>query len=311
MIKTLRITSILAAIAAAVLIKYFVFPMVVGTGGDPRVDKVLDEPTVVDQFRQTTGAVSKGKVPDVSPLVKQAIAFAGYLNPKPVVGTRKPGGTKGPLRPPVGPTSPKFTVCATTYFAGNPELSQVLIDEPGRDRRWVRQASMVGHLFIEQVKDGVVIVKSSKDTYELEVAATLNAAPAKKTSPISRSTRSQSPVRRSPPTYSRALPGAKSPSKLPAQPDSAELARREAVTKDLVDKLTEKRMAMKPAERARLDDLLSYFDPARAAAKGAESPTKPVEKAKSGDADPNRASSLIKGGKIDTGAVKPPAASSK
>ena len=45
MIKTLRITSVLAAIAAAVLIYYFVIPMVVGTGGDERVDKILDEPS--------------------------------------------------------------------------------------------------------------------------------------------------------------------------------------------------------------------------------------------------------------------------
>ena len=82
MIKTLRITSILAAIAAAVLIKYFVFPMVVGAGRDERVDKVLDAPTVVEKFRETTDANTKSTGDPTSPLVKQALAFAGYLTPK-------------------------------------------------------------------------------------------------------------------------------------------------------------------------------------------------------------------------------------
>ena len=170
MIKTLRITSILAAIAAAVLIKYFVFPMVVGAGGDERVDKILDGPTVVEKFRATKGADAKGGGPDVSPLVKQATVFARYLMPKQPV---RPGPSRGPgvtTAAPPRAVSPKFKVFATTYFEGNPSLSQALIDEPGRERRWVRQASMVGGLFIEQVKDGVVVVKNSKDdTYEIPI----------------------------------------------------------------------------------------------------------------------------------------------
>ena len=45
-------------------------------------------------------------------------------------------------------------------------MSQALIDEPGKGRYWVRQSSMVGHVTIEQVKDGIVVVKSGEKTFE-------------------------------------------------------------------------------------------------------------------------------------------------
>jgi len=45
-------------------------------------------------------------------------------------------------------------------------LSLALIDEPGKGLHWVRQSSKVGHLLIEQVKDGIVVFKDSKGTFE-------------------------------------------------------------------------------------------------------------------------------------------------
>ncbi|UCE47594.1 MAG: hypothetical protein JSW47_18595, partial [Phycisphaerales bacterium] len=153
MIKTLRITSVLAAIAAGVLIYYFIIPMVVGADGDERIDKALDAPTVVEKFREKKGPNTSPKG-DISPLVEQALAFAGYLAPgRKVVPPRT--GVSGTSRQPLPrATTPKFKVFATTYFAGNPALSQALIDEPGKGRYWVRQSSMVSGLLIEQVKDG-------------------------------------------------------------------------------------------------------------------------------------------------------------
>lgn len=170
MIKTLRITGVVVAILAGVLIKFLVLPMVSNVAGDPRVEKVLDSPGVIEHFKETKGAHAKSTGNQTSLLVLQATAYARYLDPPAKAGPRvvkgSPRQTKGPT---IGPTTPKFKVYATTYFAGNPELSQALIDEPGRGRHWVRQSSMVGHLLIEQVKDGVVIVKSSKETFELEI----------------------------------------------------------------------------------------------------------------------------------------------
>ncbi len=170
MIKTLRITGVVVAILAGVLIKFLVLPMVTNVARDLQVEGVLDSNSVVERFKETKGAHAKSTGNKTSPLVLQATAYARYLDPPARVRPPVTGGGRGLVKPPIiGPTTPKFTVFATTVFESNPELSQALIDEPGRGRHWVRQSSMVGHLLIEQVKDGVVIVKSSKETFELEI----------------------------------------------------------------------------------------------------------------------------------------------
>jgi len=310
MIKTLRITSVLAAIAAAVLIKYFVFPMVVGAGGDERVDKVLKAPTVVEQFRDTTGDRVKSTGTKTSPLVEQALAFARYLTPKPKTPPRLPG-TPGASRPVLGPTSPKFSVYATALFESNPELSQALIDEPGRGRRWVRQSSMVGHLLIEQVKDGIVVVKSSKDTYELAVETDSKATPVK-TSPVSRASRpttGSSITGRPAPSSNRTASGiSRTPSKPATQqrnPVSSENSAR--LMQSLMDL---QKKSQTTQDKARIGELMSRFQ-STYGGEGAQNVTEPSEKVKSGAVDPNRSSALIKGGKIDTGSAKPTPPSTK
>jgi len=166
MIKTLRITSVVAAILAGV---FFVFPVVYGVRSDERVDEFLKLPSVRKKFEDVSDTKAKAGESRVSPLVEQAEAFALYLNPvKTTVQKTSKGSTRTSIANKVSVT-PKFKVFGTIYCAGNPELSQALIDEPGRERRWVRQSGKVGHLFIEQVKDGIVVVKSSDKTFELLV----------------------------------------------------------------------------------------------------------------------------------------------
>ena len=53
MIKTLRITGVVAVILAVVLIYFFVVPMISEVGDDARVEKVLDSPGVIELFKQT------------------------------------------------------------------------------------------------------------------------------------------------------------------------------------------------------------------------------------------------------------------
>ena len=164
MIKTLRITSVVAAILAGV---FFVFPVIYGVRSDERIDEFLKLPSVKEKFEDVSDNKAKAGESRVSPLVEQAEAFALYLNPvKPVVRTTSKVTKTTNIDSKVAVT-PKFPVYATIYFAGNPELSQALIDEPGRERRWVRQSSQVGHLFIEQIKDGVVVVTSGGKTFDL------------------------------------------------------------------------------------------------------------------------------------------------
>lgn len=306
MIKTLRITSVLAAIAAVVLIKYFVFPIVVGTGGDERVDKVLDSPTVVDKFKETKGAHTRSPGNQTSPLVLQAVAFARILTPETKIGPSARGDKTSPSTFVPPPTSPKFKVFATTYFEGNPSLSQALIDEPGRERRWVRQSSMVGHLLIEQVKDGVVVVKSSNDRYELAVETNPQAAPAKRTSPVSTAGTGQSAPRSASPAYSGASSGLqRTPTRPPLTRTGPDPAKREQAADELIKRLRDLQRSRTGEESDRIDDLISKFKSTQVSTEDAKNLTRLGEKVQNDDEDPNRASSMIKGGKIDTGAVEP------
>ena len=174
MIKTLRITSIIAAVLAAGL---FVFPAIFGFRSDKEVEEFLNLPSVVEKFRQAKGDRYKGGEGEISPLVKYAQAFGLYLDPPRPLKTKKtakrsktPSGPDPPPPPPP-PVSVKFKVIATSFSASRPELSLALIDAPGKGRHWVRQGSVVSHLAIEQIKDGLVVVSGAKGTFEIPAEA--------------------------------------------------------------------------------------------------------------------------------------------
>jgi hypothetical protein len=148
MIKTLRITSVLVVVLAAV---FFVLPAVFGVRSDEGAEQFLSSPGAIENFRKAKGQKGVKSESQVSPLVKAAEAFALYLNPPkpkapPPRATReKPGSPPRPR----APVSAKFSLIGTSYYASRPELSLALIDEPGEGFRWVRQSSDVGHLVIE------------------------------------------------------------------------------------------------------------------------------------------------------------------
>jgi hypothetical protein len=165
MIKTLRITSIIAVVLAVV---FFVLPAVFGFRGDKQIEQFLNSAGVIEGFREARGDKVDDKRQEISPLVKQAEAFALYLNPppKPEAESLASEGQDSSPRP-KAPVSPKFTLVGTSRHVLRPELSLALIDEPGKGLYWVRQFSKVGHLIIEQVKDGLVVVRDGKSTFEL------------------------------------------------------------------------------------------------------------------------------------------------
>jgi len=163
MIRTLRITSILAVALAAALV---VFSVVFGVRGDKGIDELLAEPNVIEKFNASAGNKTTRLTSQVSPLVQQAGAFALCLNPpKPPAPRPVVNRATGAKRPPSA--TPKFKVIATSYHKDRPEMSIAMIDEPGKGRSWVRQSGTVGHLFIVEIKDGVVVVKDSSGTFEL------------------------------------------------------------------------------------------------------------------------------------------------
>jgi len=174
MIKTLRITSIIAAILA---VGFFTFPAAFGSRNDKGIKQFLSLPSVVEEFRKARGDKHGGDKDQISPLLKEAKAFGKYLDPpkpaKKIRTVRKPPPRGTVLPPPPEPPrpTPKFKLIATSCYASRPELSLALIDEVGKGRHWVRESSVVSHLTIEQIKDGLIVVRGAKRTFEIPAQA--------------------------------------------------------------------------------------------------------------------------------------------
>ena len=171
MIKTLRITSIIVVVLAAVFV---VFPVVFGVpplgvlwGGDEQADRFLNSAGSIEEFKEARGDENKDIGDQSSPLVREAERFALYLNPPAKPERAAPAHRPtGPPRP-TGPVSAKFELTGTSVYPLHPELSLALIDEPGKGLHWVRQGGKVGHLIIEQIEDGLVVVRDGQRTFEL------------------------------------------------------------------------------------------------------------------------------------------------
>ncbi len=166
MIKTLRITTIVAAVLAVI---FFVLPIVFGGRNNEEIEQFLNSASVVEKFNESAGNKAKASQDQTSPLLTQAEAFAKYLNPPPkpkisTSATPKPGVSQPKPR---GPVTTKFKLVGTSVHESNPELSLAFIDEPGKGLRWVRQGNQVEHLTIKQVKDGLVVIQDNQRTYEI------------------------------------------------------------------------------------------------------------------------------------------------
>jgi hypothetical protein len=166
MVKTLRITGIIAAILAVVL---FSFPAVFGLSNDKDkdIEQFLNSPGVLEKFTRPQAAQAEGQNQD-TPLVKQAEAFALYLNPPPPPQPQAPKASATPAQPPrPAAVSAKFELIGTSLYPLRPQLSLALIDEPGKGLRWVRQSGEIGHLVIEQIKDGLIVIRDGDKTEEI------------------------------------------------------------------------------------------------------------------------------------------------
>ena len=208
MIKTLRITSIIAATVLLVL------PAVYGVRSDPKIEEFIKSPSAVDKFTAAKGQ-GPAKKNTESPLVKEAAGYSTIINPPPPPPPKvQPGAAPQAVAAPAppAPVAAKFNLIATSYYASHPENSFVLIDEPGKGLHWVKQGSAVGHLTIETVKDGAIIVRDSQGTSEMTVKVQeswrkLLKNPPPETQPSSSSTEPASPTAQAP----TGRPGPESP----------------------------------------------------------------------------------------------------
>lgn len=163
MTKALRITSVVVAVAAVLLVAT---PVIFSPGMDEQTKSWLDSPSVLESVNKAASVEAAGTI---SPLVQQAKSFAAYLNPPPPPRPHpSPSQSSQPAIRPQSPVSSKFSLIATSYYPLRPDMSLALIDEPGEGLRWVRQSSKIGYLIVEEIKDGAVVIRDGARTYEIE-----------------------------------------------------------------------------------------------------------------------------------------------
>jgi hypothetical protein len=172
---------------------------------DPKIEEFIKSPGAVDKFTAAKGQNPAPKNAETSPLVKYAIDYHTILNPPPPPPPKvAPGAAPQAVAAPAPPVvAAKFDLIATSYYASHPEQSFVLIDEPGKGLHWVKQGSAVGHLTIETVKDGAIIVRDGQRTSEMTVKVQepwrkLLKNPPPLTSPSSSSAEPASPTAQAP-----------------------------------------------------------------------------------------------------------------
>jgi len=192
-------------------------------------------------------------------------------------------------------------------------LSQALIDEPGRERRWVRQSGKVGHLFIEQVKDGIVVVKSSDKTFELLVEEKPETNILNRSSPSSTRAGSPGRARTSSPSSGRISAGAtRRPVITPQKPKTIEDNKEKMG--ELVDKLKNLQRDSKSDKTApglgederaaRIAELISKFKSTRVSDEEAKKLGNLGEELKGVNEETNQSVPVTNTGKVEAGTPK-------
>jgi hypothetical protein len=180
--KALQLLSVLALTSAGL-----VFGLCVPRAlrDDPQIEKFLAS-SAVERFRQAGDNNMHDGGHQNPPLVRQAEAFALYLNPPqpvknveamaPVSGLKQAALATRPTEP-----TPKFTLIATSCYRSRPEQSMALICEPGGGTRWVKQGAHLGHFVVEKVERGMVVYRDGDQLCKmvLDMKAPVRAAQAR------------------------------------------------------------------------------------------------------------------------------------
>ncbi|MHC5059863.1 MAG: hypothetical protein ACYTFK_02095 [Planctomycetota bacterium] len=171
MIKLLRLASILVVLCAVGVV---VFVVVLGIRGDQQIEEFLNAPNVIDIFRKSA-KTAEPSGDQVSPLVKFAKDFALRINPPPPPARKRPktpsktpatANTGRPKRPkPKVSVTAKFKVLATCRYEQEPSRSLVLVDRPPKGLKWLQQGEKVGHLTIQEVRDGSVLCSDGQELF--------------------------------------------------------------------------------------------------------------------------------------------------
>lgn len=167
MIKLLYAASLLILIAAGVVFTFC------GTlcSQDAHRNGGNSETSIVERFQTLGNLKGKNSQAVVSPLVKQATAYALYLTP-PAPKTRKVAARVAnsvrSVHRPVG-TAPKFRLLATSYYCSSPEKSLALVSEPGKGDHWVKKDERLGHFVVESVEKGSIVYRDGAKLHEVKI----------------------------------------------------------------------------------------------------------------------------------------------
>lgn len=167
MVSTLRITSIAVFLLAAVVVILVAGPsslvpnLLAGFAlrSDPEIERILNEPSRVDQWIAANGDKAASAQDTTPALVREAESFKNIIDPPPPAPVSNAGkqdsGTS--RRPPVVkpvPSSARFDLVGTTVSADH---SFAYIRLQDKTYQWARQGDAIGHLTIKEIKKGSII----------------------------------------------------------------------------------------------------------------------------------------------------------
>ena len=170
MVRALQTFGVLTLISAGVL---FVLCLAQWSRGGPEIEQNASL-SIAERFGQAGSYSEKSSHKALSPHVKQAEAFALYLNPPQPPNREQAPVIEGALtqaRPAARAveSEPEFRLFGTSYHRSKPEESMARVSEPGGRPRWVKQGAVLGRLVVMKVLRGKIAYKDDDRTGEMVV----------------------------------------------------------------------------------------------------------------------------------------------
>jgi hypothetical protein len=194
MVRTLQALTVLAFVSAVAVFALCAGQWPQGTSASEQIERNLGPP-VIERFRQAGLAKAGNGQQTQSALVRQAEAFALYLNPPPPPKSEEIPATKRISKqtkqtiPAAIATkvTPKFRLVGTSYYRSRPEESMALVSEPGSGTRWIKQGARLGHFVLEKVERGTIVYRQGDRLREMVVdtKVPVDIAVARQTNPAS------------------------------------------------------------------------------------------------------------------------------
>ena len=171
-VRLLHIFSAVVCLSAGAVLTL----CVIDRGGrDPEVEKLLNRPSVMEQFKKLRSDQNQS-AKESSPLVVAAQSFASHLNgpsvnnEKEVVVAPRKIQLSTTVRHPRARIVPsaKFTLEGTSYYENQPERSIALISQPGspeRNKYWAKEGERLGHFVIHRIRHGVIVYRDGISSF--------------------------------------------------------------------------------------------------------------------------------------------------